>query len=152
MSVFDQTVAIATAVATAATAVIMFFQYRQTALNSAPYFRAIADPHPSGDYLVRLLVTPGDSKLCITSIRSRSELRHADRTVNSSGRVDMQPSSQPPSHSLSMPEVIEPARISSADTLLWLFASKTSDRISLNIRTNRPLVRYSIQAEIRTQS
>ncbi|MDN8071383.1 hypothetical protein [Burkholderia vietnamiensis] len=149
---FDQTVAIATAIATAATAVIMFFQYRQTALNAAPYFRAIANPHPSGDYLVRLLVTPGDSKLCITSIRSGSELRHADRTVNPSGRVDMQPSSQPPSHSLSMLEVIEPARISSADTSLWFFASINNNRISLKIRSNRLLVRYSIQAEIRTSS
>ncbi|HEF4837339.1 TPA: hypothetical protein SAO52_002059 [Burkholderia vietnamiensis] len=151
MSVFDQTVAIATAVATAATAVIMFFQYRQTAVNSAPYFRAFADPHPSGDYLVRLLVTPGDAQLRITSIRSRSLLRHAD-TSTEHGRVVFHPSPRAPSHSLPMREVIEPARISSADTSLWFFASVNNNRISLKIRSNRLLVRYSIQAEIRTSS
>ncbi|WP_186108746.1 hypothetical protein [Burkholderia gladioli] len=149
---FDQTVAIATAVATAATAVIMFFQYRQTAVNAAPYFRATAEPHPSGDFIVRLLVTPGDSKLCITSIRSRSRLRDFDRTVDSSGRVRLQPKSGPPVHSLSLREVIEPARISSGDTVLWFFASAINDRISLKIRSNRLLVRYSIQAEIKTSS
>ncbi|MDS0850110.1 hypothetical protein [Burkholderia cenocepacia] len=151
MTVFDQIVAIATAVATAATAVIMFFQYRQTAANAAPYFRAFADPHPSGDYIVRLLITPGDAQLRITSIQSRSLLRHADQLLDK-GRTIFQPSPRPATHSLPMQRVVESARVASGNSTIWLFASATNGSISLKIRSNRLLVRYSIQAEIRTQS
>ncbi|WP_257744582.1 hypothetical protein [Burkholderia glumae] len=149
---FDQTVAIATAVATVATAVIMFFQYRQTAATSSPYFRAVGDRQPNGQVLIRILITPGDAEMQIASIRSAAKLQLADEKVGHTGRVEFHPSEQPPSRVLPMRELIEPARISSSEKLVWLFASTTSDRISLNIRTNRPLVRYSIQAEIRTSS
>ncbi|WP_334037432.1 hypothetical protein [Burkholderia gladioli] len=150
---FDQTVAIATAVATAATAVIMFLQYRQTAINASPYFQAVAERGASGLVRVRLLVTPGDAKFVIRSIKCPGcRLVHAEATGDGHGREYQRPLGQPSRGALSFKETIAPSRINPSETLVWFFASTKSDRISLKIRSSRWLVRYSIQAEIRTSS
>jgi len=133
-------------------ALMMYLQYRQTVMNASPYFMAEATRYGADKLMVTLWVKPGDAELRITAIKSRSPLQKITFVSDAHGRGVPQFSPPSPVNSLPMDELFPPAHVRSVGVKYQLLASTRDDRISLIIRTNRPLVRYSIHAHVTTQT